>query len=294
MLFNRFKSFLRDYFTLTSRERRGAMVLMLMILSQVGILFYLRMQPPPADPLLEEFRLPIDSFVTRSISPDPPTVPVNFNPIPFNPNTIGDEEWKALGFTDRQVAVIRNYLTKGGVFRKKEDVAKMFVVSDEHYRRLEAFIMIPPPESKPQTSSFTNRTRELIELNSADTTLLATLPMVGPGRARLLVRYRERLGGFYDKAQLLEVFTIDTAVFNVIQDRVRVDQQLIKPLEINSEEWKHPYLTPREISVIKAWRQQHGDFHHPDDLKKVMVIKEETLLKLKPYLDKYFRIGEIN
>lgn len=119
MLFNRFKSFLRDYFTLTSRERRGAMVLMLMILSQVGILFYLRMQPPPADPLLEEFRLPIDSFVTRSISPDPPTVPVNFNPIPFNPNTIGDEEWKALGFTDRQVAVIRNYLTKGGVFRKK-------------------------------------------------------------------------------------------------------------------------------------------------------------------------------
>lgn len=294
MLFNRFKSFLRDYFTLTSRERRGALVLMLMLLAEAGILFYLRIQPPPADPLLEEYRLPIDSFVTRAKDPKPPPESIPFDPIPFNPNTIGDEEWKALGFTGRQVGVIRNYLNKGGVFRRNEDLAKMYVVSDEQYRRLEPFIRIPPSEPKSQPSAFTKRMPVHIELNSADTLLLATLPMVGPGRARLIARYREQLGGFYAKEQLLEVFTIDTAVFNVIRDRVTVDQQLINPLEINSGEWKHPYLSPREISIIKAWRQQHGDFQHPDDLKKVMVIKEETLLKLKPYLDKYFRIGEIN
>lgn len=288
MLFNRFKSFLRDYFTLTSRERRGALVLMLMLIAEAGILFYMRIQPAPADPLLEEFRLPIDSFVTRSMAPEPPQKTLHFNPFPFNPNTIGDEEWKALGFTDRQVAVIRNYLTKGGVFRKNEDLAKMFVVSDEHYRRLESYIAIPPPEPQSQTTTFSKRTPALIELNSADTNLLATLPMIGPGRARLIARYRERLGGFYDKAQLLEVFTIDTAVFNLIQDRVMANQQLIRPLEINTEEWKHPYLTSRETSVIKAWRQQHGDFQHPDDLKKVMVVKEETIVKLLPYLEKYF------
>lgn len=288
MLFNRFKLFLRDYFTLTSRERRGALVLMLFLFAEVVLLFYLRTQPPPADPLLEEFSLPIDSFVTRAKAPEPPPEPATIHLHPFNPNTIGDEEWKAMGFTDRQVAVIRNYLNKGGVFRKKEDVAKMFVVSDEQYRCLESYITIPPTEPTPQTTTWPKRTPDLVELNSADTLLLATLPMVGPGRARLIVRYRERLGGFYAKEQLLEVYTIDTAVFNVIQDRVRVDQQLIKPLEINSEEWKHPYLTPREISVIKAWRQQHADFQHPDDLKKVMVIKEETIVKLKPYLEKYF------
>ena len=45
----------------------------------------------------------------------------------------------------------------------------------------------------------------LVDVNSADTTELKKIPGIGSGIAGSIVRYRERLGGFYALSQLEEV-----------------------------------------------------------------------------------------
>ena len=60
----------------------------------------------------------------------------------FDPNIVTVDELVRLGLTEKQAATIINYRAKGGVFRKREDFLKMYVVSDEFYARVKDFIVI--------------------------------------------------------------------------------------------------------------------------------------------------------
>ena len=61
----------------------------------------------------------------------------------FDPNTICPDSLCLLGFSQKQAASIVKYRSKGGKFRKKSDFAKMYVVSEEKYRELEPYIVLP-------------------------------------------------------------------------------------------------------------------------------------------------------
>ncbi|MBK7388535.1 MAG: hypothetical protein IPI23_05520 [Bacteroidetes bacterium] len=43
--------------------------------------------------------------------------------------------------------IIRNYLNKGGKFRKNEDVASIYGIQPQLYKRLEPHIKITAPEN---------------------------------------------------------------------------------------------------------------------------------------------------
>src|SRR5690606_27192007 len=97
----------------------------------------------------------------------------------FDPNGLPLEDWVKLGLSPKQAKVIINYERNGGAFHKKEDLLKMYSVSEELYRQLENYIRIKnvgtknkdsPREkysSKPYKSSRPKK-NFLLELNSAD------------------------------------------------------------------------------------------------------------------------------
>src|SRR5690606_26013840 len=60
----------------------------------------------------------------------------------FDPNGLAVVDWKRLGLSDRQIRMIKNYEAKGGRFRKKEDLKKIYAISDADYARLSACIAI--------------------------------------------------------------------------------------------------------------------------------------------------------
>ena len=66
----------------------------------------------------------------------------------FDPNTVTAAGLVRLGLSDRQAATIINYRSKGGVFRKREDFRKMYVVSDEFYDRVKDFIVISEQDNR--------------------------------------------------------------------------------------------------------------------------------------------------
>ncbi|MBL0342350.1 MAG: helix-hairpin-helix domain-containing protein [Bacteroidetes bacterium] len=298
---SKFKSFLRDYFTLTSRERRGAFVLSLIIFLQLATIIWKNYTRSPPSILLEPHAMKLYQFEKEMQNIDSITekkwdadfqkraIPTAELPLTkFNPNTITDAQWMAMGLSQKQVRIIRNYLHKGGSFESKETLSKIYGISSEMYLKLAPYISIPEDLSD-KKEHFKNKPKSKkvitqINLNNADTIQLAELPLVGPGRARMIYKYREALGGFYDLNQLLEVFTIDSVTLKEIAPFLFIDTLLIHKININSELIKHPYLSKQTSRIIQSYRKQHGAIRGIKELEIITQIDHEMYSKLVPYV----------
>lgn len=121
----------------------------------------------------------------------------------FNPNTASIEDLMRLGFSEKQAMAIDSYRQKGGRFRRPSDFARSYVVSDSIFARLEPYIVIPKTD-----------------INRADSAALDALPGIGPYFARKIIEYRQRLGGYSYKEQLLDIYNFDQEKYNALSDLV--------------------------------------------------------------------------
>ena len=191
----------------------------------------------------------------------------------FDPNTVSLADLQRLGLSARQAESIENYRAKGGRFRSKADFQKMYVVSDTLFARLEPFIDIPK-----------------LELNTADSAALVSLRGIGPWYARKILNYRDRLGGFYDLAQLREIEGIDEERFAGLADQLRVDSSKIRRIDLwhapDSLLAAHPYLGPKGARSIVRYRTLYDPTRWtPADLLRERVLPEENIEKLKNYIE---------
>ena len=128
----------------------------------------------------------------------------------------------------------------------------------------------------------------VIDINTADTTLLKQLPGIGGAFAKWIVNYREKLGGYCETEQLLEVYRMDTARFNGIKNYVTIDLTFIpNKLKINTDEFKillkHPYLEYDDVKKIVNYREQKGMITSWEQLTKV--VGDGINSKLQYYID---------
>ena len=129
---------------------------------------------------------------------------------------------------------------------------------------------------------------EPIDINTADTTLLKQLPSIGSAFAKWILNYREKLGGYCETEQLLEVYRMDTTRFNGIKDYVKIDSTFIpNKLKINSDEFKillkHPYLEYEDVKKIVNYREQKGMIKSWEQLVKI--VGDGIKPKLRYYID---------
>ena len=61
-----------------------------------------------------------------------------------------------------------------------------------------------------------------VDLNTADSDLLQTLPGIGPAKAEAILEYRARSGGFESAEELMQVSGIGQASFDKLKDSVIV------------------------------------------------------------------------
>jgi len=202
----------------------------------------------------------------------------------FNPNGLSIQQWEQLGLSERQANVIKHYEAKGGKFYNKEDVKKIYAITADDYKRLEPFIQISET-----VISRKARPDEIIELNSADSARMTEIRGIGPSFAVRIIRYRNRLGGFYNREQLKEVFGIDSLKYAEIKDHVSVNVAKVKRLDINTISFDQlrvfPYLSYKQVNAIIQYRQQHGNYASVADMKNIAILDEEILRKIEPYLN---------
>jgi DNA uptake protein ComE-like DNA-binding protein len=215
----------------------------------------------------------------------------------FDPNTLDEAGWQRLGIRDKTIATIKNYLLKGGKFKKAEDIGKVWGLNDEEVKRLVPYVKI---EDRKPANSYTNTTFEkpaaepkkyapsLIDLNSADTTALIALPGIGSKLSQRIITFRDKLGGFYKIEQVAETFGLPDSTFQKIRPRLSLNSLSVKQININTatiDDLKsHPYLRYNIANAIVQYKIHHGNFSSLDDLKKVVPVTDEVFNKVSPYL----------
>lgn len=227
-----------------------------------------------------------------------PWLPEKNSYFKFDPNKLDSAGWVKLGFSPKQSASIINYRNAGAVFRKPKDIKKLFVVDNEKYEALLPFIQIEEVENerpKEQTKKFPMYEKRevpkpkpiIVELNAADTAELKKLYGIGSSFAKRIVKYRELLGGYMSKEQLLEVYGMDTVRYSPISENLVVDTTIRNRININTADFKtllrHPYLNKNQVKAIVNYRKQHGDFNSISDLQKIHLISKETFNRIAPY-----------
>jgi competence protein ComEA len=209
----------------------------------------------------------------------------------FNPNHLPAEQWKKLGFSERQINVIKNYEAKGGKFYKKEDLQKIYSVTPADYARLEPYITIPARSYSNNypavASTFKSKPFVVVNINQADSAQLTAIKGIGPAFANRILKYRNRLGGFYRKAQLLEVYGLDSAKYAEIEKQIEIDAGAIIKININTCSFddlkRNPYLSFKQMNAIIQYRKQHGNYKSSNDLRNISIIADDIIRKVEPY-----------
>ncbi len=218
----------------------------------------------------------------------------------FDPNTADSTQLLRLGLRPFIVRNIYKYRAKGGRFRKPEDFARMYGLGKEEYKSLEPYIKISS-DYQPASSLISETEKsglpkdslrypvklsvgEHIALNTADTTTLKRVPGIGSGYARAIVNYRNRLGGYVDVNQLLEIKGIPPeALQYIVLGNSEVKKLDVNHLSLNQLK-QHPYLNFYQARALVESRRLHGPLRSAADLRLISDFTEADIKRLIPYL----------
>ncbi|GEM_PF-1144246 len=128
----------------------------------------------------------------------------------------------------------------------------------------------------------------LIELNRADTLALDTLPGIPHWMAVRIIRYRDLLGGYVRKEQLLEVYGLDSVCYQTLCKRTCIDTLRIRQIDLNACDlrtlMRHPYLSRRQGEAILFLREHFGRVGSVEELLHQRVLPPESFRRVAPYL----------
>lgn len=287
-----------DPFVISKRSKRGLLVL---ILACLGLIFFPRVymffQKEEAFVInseqIAEFERTHKKFEKRNYSnyyskkkkykaPDSK----------FNPNTYKLSDWMNLGLSEKQSVVVLKFTSRG--IYSEEDLKRIFVIPDVLFELIRDSVVYPERiQNTPNQELFKKQAKQitLINLNTADTTEFMKIYGIGAFYAKQIIRFREKLGGFFKKEQLLEVWKMTPEAYEKIKDHVFISEKDVKRININSvtiEELKvHPYLKWNQANSIVKMRIQRNGFKNIEELKESVLIDSETYEKLFPYLSLY-------
>lgn len=298
----------RDWFTFSRQDRRAVILLATLIVVTVTLLWM--------KPMWHREEATVqpgtDSAAMRLASHSPEQPIVRIDPRPFNPNTADSLELLSVGLSSRVVRNILRYRKAGGEFRRPEDLLRIYGLHDSAFVRVRPYITIPQPtefsageqladvpEPLPMMLSSDTMKREhpyaeymrakhkpgqFVDLNRADTSELMKIPGIGPVYAKMIVDYRERLGGYHSIVQLrdLEVLPED------LGDWVHVSTPPAAILNVNklslTQLRSHPYLSFYQAKAIVELRNREGHIRSLQQLLFLDEFSESDIERLTPYL----------
>ncbi len=218
----------------------------------------------------------------------------------FDPNKADSVELRRLGLPSFIAHNILRYRAKGGVFRNPQSLARIYGLSDEAFKTLEPYIVISEEYTrKPIRQIDTVMLREekeeprypvklpegtVVDLNEADTTLLRQIPGIGSALSKMIVDYRERLGGYASVEQVLEVNHVDASMCRWF----KVGTPSLRQLRVNHDGLdrlrRHPYMDFYKAKAIIEYRRKRGQIKSLSRIALFEEFSEKDLKKLQPYL----------
>jgi len=294
---------IKDYFSFTKGEKRGVVLLLFIILLLIIVIPFMDYFKKNQQTDFSDFENAINEFEEEKhqnqeqIKEQKTTLPTKL--FEFNPNTISDSIWATLGFKAWQIKIINNYKAKGGHWKIKNDVAKIYRLSEAHFLKLKPYILLPDEINKSSKKEFEKKNEKpkkskydfsvKVNINTANAKELTQLKGIFSEKyGNIIIKYRTQLGGFIKKEQLLEVWNFSQETYDGLINQVELGNTTPKKLNINTssldELKKHPYIDWKTANAIVKYRKANGIYTNVDDIKKIHLINNETYLKIAPYI----------
>ncbi|MGE0018214.1 MAG: helix-hairpin-helix domain-containing protein [Draconibacterium sp.] len=203
----------------------------------------------------------------------------------FDPNNTEFSDLMEFGFNQFQAKNLVAYRSKGGIFKAPEDILKIYGIDSSFYLSIKSNIRI---ENSAENRTFPITGSLYIELNEADSAELVELNGIGPSFASRIIKYRNRLGGFFNPSQLLEVYNFPIETYAKIEGNIYVDTLKIQKIRINFADFKefikHPYFSKQKVELILKYREKNGSFENEDEIRASGIFDETEFKKTISYL----------
>ena len=128
----------------------------------------------------------------------------------------------------------------------------------------------------------------LVDINTADSVTLKTIPGIGPFYAGKIIQHRMDLGGFISLNQLTEIWKFDEVKLESISEYIYLSKVKLAKLDINKvsidELVRHPYINYKIGNSIVKMREENGKYLQVNEILKSKLITREIFNKIEPYL----------
>ncbi|MBW8362093.1 MAG: helix-hairpin-helix domain-containing protein [Kaistella sp.] len=211
----------------------------------------------------------------------------------FDPNVIGAEGWKALGFSEKQTQVILNYRERNlkGSFKSLEDIKNCFVISEEKFEELKPFIRLNVETMKKTAAESSSKPAEnavKTDFSKVDLNQITYRQLIEFGldekSAGMMIGFRKKLGGFVNTKQIVETYDIDKDLAQKLISTAFLDDSKVQKYTLVEApaEWlqNHPYFKYSADKII------YYRTSNPDEKKiwKFLKLKPEYEARMRLYL----------
>lgn len=216
----------------------------------------------------------------------------------FDPNTIDSLAFDSLDLPRWIKKNMLKYRRSGGVFCSKDEIRKVYGITDSIFAEIEPYLAITPCRkaifSKKPASFRHDKTRTKarpapIELNNAECSDLLVPHLIGQKRSEAIMKYRDKLGGFYTLSQLSEIYVIGDSLLPEIIEYFTVDTASIVKKNLCDQTWAmligHPYIDNYTAKHILQARKISPEIKTVVELSRAKVIDSATHSKLKHYFN---------
>jgi len=287
---------LAPYFIFTQSERRGILVLIIIMVLLIGIKiylpFYYNSKEPTKVELLGNFEALTGSKYNNpgesSNSYDDYGVESSSGYVNLKLNEAQKQELTVAGFSNYVAGNIIKYREKGGIFYCKNDLLKIYGLDTIKLNKIEKKVILVYASNNTTEDNLITESKLLIELNTADTSDLILLEGIGPVISGRIIKYRTLLGGFAEFNQLKEVYGINEELLIKLSGKIEIDTTFLKKINVNSADEstlaKHPYISNYQAKAIIKYRNSIGRILQKNILLENNIFTPEEFLRIDSYL----------
>lgn len=249
------KTFLREYFRFSKKERIGLTILL------IGMVFF--------------FWLP-EWYKTK-----PVTVQTDTAMIRLMEASVSTQRWSERNNKFRGKG---GYLQQYGQAYGQQAYPKQFYPK-EFYRK--------QPYSKqpwyarpyPDRRTYAPRPIPVVEINTAGMAEWEALPGIGPVLAARILKYRDKLGGFTRKEQVKQTYGISDSLYRALQPYLQIGaaaakrdtafvQQVPNANTATRAELESAGIPEQIARSIVVYHSRYGLFRQMGDLRKIVLIND--------------------
>ncbi len=313
----------KDYFYYTKNERLAVLFLCTCIVLFVSVRLtqYLTVAPPPTsmpqwdNELLafeahqsqfpEPQRYPKKSSYQRyaaahtgnSFGGNTRSVQAKLRPQPFDPNTVSAEKLAAMNVPERSIKSIINYRNKGGKFKYKEDLARIYTLESNHYDTLKDYLQLPEKAAAPVAQALPAAFD--FDPNTCSRETFAALGL-SPRTIKSIINYRSKGGSFRQAEDFKKIYSLPDSLYQHLAAHIQLVEQpqnrtpytrpkrVYRAIDINTAS-SEDFEQFRGIGATYArrlleWRDKLGGFVDVTQVGELYQLPDSTFQQMLPHL----------